>query len=154
MSVWFSLYSQHLETVSGAIRYKDIERIHCWIVCEQDFLFLPLIGEFYFLFLFHVLCHWPEYLRQCGFWDSLGKNTGIGAISFPRGSSQLRDQTHISYVSCSGRQVLYHAPSGKHHPPHPWPQIYFIYLEKQIVLQSIKISSDSHLLFIAWKIFK
>ena len=25
-----------------------------------------------------------------------------------RGSSQPRDQTHISYVSCIGRQVLYH----------------------------------------------
>ena len=25
-----------------------------------------------------------------------------------RGSSRLRDLTHISYVSCFGRQVLYH----------------------------------------------
>ena len=29
------------------------------------------------------------------------------AISSSRGSSQLRDQTHISYVSCIGRWVLY-----------------------------------------------
>ena len=29
------------------------------------------------------------------------------AISFSRGSSQPRDQTHISYGSCTGRQVLY-----------------------------------------------
>ena len=28
-------------------------------------------------------------------------------ISFSRGSSQHRDQTHISYVSCTGRQVPY-----------------------------------------------
>ena len=30
------------------------------------------------------------------------------AISFSRGSSLPRDQTHISYVSCIGRWVLYH----------------------------------------------
>ena len=31
------------------------------------------------------------------------------AISSSRGSSQPRDQTHISYVSCTGRQILYHS---------------------------------------------
>ena len=30
------------------------------------------------------------------------------AMPSPRGSSQPRDQTHISYVSCIGRGVLYH----------------------------------------------
>ena len=30
------------------------------------------------------------------------------AISFSRGSSQPRDQAHISYVSCIVRWVLYH----------------------------------------------
>ena len=30
------------------------------------------------------------------------------AISSSRGSSQPRDRTHISYISCTGRQVLYH----------------------------------------------
>ena len=30
------------------------------------------------------------------------------AISFSRGSSQLRDQTCISCISCIGRQILYH----------------------------------------------
>ena len=30
------------------------------------------------------------------------------AMPFSRGSSQSRDQTHISCVSCTGRQVLYH----------------------------------------------
>ena len=29
------------------------------------------------------------------------------AISFSRGSSQPRDQTWVSYVSCIGRRVLY-----------------------------------------------
>ena len=32
---------------------------------------------------------------------------GFVAISSSRGSSQPRDQTHISYVSCIGRWVLY-----------------------------------------------
>ena len=30
------------------------------------------------------------------------------AISFSRGSSWLRGWTHVSYVSCTGTQVLYH----------------------------------------------
>ena len=30
------------------------------------------------------------------------------AISSSRGSSWPRDQTHVSYISCIGRQVLYH----------------------------------------------
>ena len=30
------------------------------------------------------------------------------AVPSSRGSSPPRDQTHISYVSCIGRQVLYH----------------------------------------------
>ena len=31
------------------------------------------------------------------------------AVSSSRGSSRPRDQTHISYVSCIGRRVLYHS---------------------------------------------
>jgi len=30
------------------------------------------------------------------------------AMPSSKGSSQSRDQTHISYLSCTGRQVLYH----------------------------------------------
>ena len=30
------------------------------------------------------------------------------AMPFPRGSSQPRDWTHVSYISCIGKQVLYH----------------------------------------------
>ena len=39
---------------------------------------------------------------------SPGKNTGVGCRTLLQGSSQPRDQTHISYVSCIGRQVLHH----------------------------------------------
>ena len=36
------------------------------------------------------------------------------AISYSRGSSQPRDQTHVSYISSTGRWVLYHhLPPGK-----------------------------------------
>ena len=31
------------------------------------------------------------------------------ATSYSRGSSRTRDQTHVSYISCMGRQVLYHS---------------------------------------------
>ena len=49
------------------------------------------------------------------------------AMLSSRGSSQPRDQTHISYVSCTGRQVLYHQchlgspdrPSPPANPPSP-----------------------------------
>ena len=41
-------------------------------------------------------------------WDSPGKTTGWVAMSFSRGSCQPRDRTRVFYVSCIGRQVLYH----------------------------------------------
>ena len=41
-------------------------------------------------------------------WDFPGKNTGVGYIPFSRGSSQPRDRTQVSYISCTGRWVLYH----------------------------------------------
>ena len=34
------------------------------------------------------------------------------AISSSRGSSQPRDQTHISCISCTGRSILYHLKTG------------------------------------------
>ena len=37
-----------------------------------------------------------------------GKNIGVGAISFSRGSSRLRDWTRVSCICCIGRQILYH----------------------------------------------
>ena len=33
-------------------------------------------------------------------WDSPGQNTGVGCPTASRGSSQPRDQTGVSYVSC------------------------------------------------------
>ena len=34
------------------------------------------------------------------------------AVPFSRGSSQPRDRTHISYVPCVGRQILYHCTTN------------------------------------------
>ena len=45
-------------------------------------------------------------------WDFPGKNTGMGTISFSRGSSWPRDQIH---VSCIGRQVLFHWSTWEAH---------------------------------------
>ena len=33
------------------------------------------------------------------------------AIWYTRGSSQPKDRTHVSCVSCIGRQILYHCPT-------------------------------------------
>ena len=41
--------------------------------------------------------------------DSPGKNTEWVAISFSTGSFWLRDWTRVSYISCTGRWVLYHS---------------------------------------------
>ena len=35
------------------------------------------------------------------------------AVPFSRGSSRPRDQTHVSYVSCIGRWILYHWAIGQ-----------------------------------------
>ena len=48
-------------------------------------------------------------------------------MPFSRGSSQPRDRTHVSYVSCIGRQILYHGATweaqtycmGEPAPPTP-----------------------------------
>ena len=39
------------------------------------------------------------------------------AISSSRGSSRPRDQTHVSYVSCIGRQVLFPTSAAWEAPP-------------------------------------
>ena len=37
----------------------------------------------------------------------------MGSISFSRGSFRPRDLTHVSYLSCAGKQILYHESPGK-----------------------------------------
>ena len=53
--------------------------------------------------LWAVACQAPlskEFLRQ-EYWGEL-------PFAFSKGSSQLRAWTHVSYISCIGRQILYH----------------------------------------------
>ena len=60
----------------------------------------------------HVLSHvwlsrvWPTRLL-CP-WNFPGKNTGVGCHFLLWGSSRPVDRTHVSCVSCIGRQILYH----------------------------------------------
>ena len=48
---------------------------------------------------------WTEACQVLCPWDFPGKNTGVGAISFSRGTSRSKDRTR---TSCFGRQILYH----------------------------------------------
>ena len=41
-------------------------------------------------------------------WNFPGKNTGVSCHLLLQGSSWPRGWTHISWVSCIGRQILYH----------------------------------------------
>ena len=54
---------------------------------------------------------WPAMLL-CP-WISWARILKWVAISYSRGSSWPRDQTCISYVSCIGRQILYHCTPWK-----------------------------------------
>ena len=71
-------------------------------------------------------------------WNFPGKNIEWISISFSRGSSQPRDQTHISWVSCIGRGILGHCatwevwgsfncgmqtPSCRTWDLGPWPEV-------------------------------
>ena len=59
---------------------------------------------------------WPHGLQPTRLfcpWDFPGKNTGVCCHFLSRGSSQARDQTHISCVSCTGRQIIYHWATGE-----------------------------------------
>ena len=46
-----------------------------------------------------------------------GKNTGVGYHFLLQGSSWPRNQTHISYVSCIGKRILYHCTTYESTPP-------------------------------------
>ena len=100
----------------GDVGRMDLQR--AWRLCTPS---PPLVQCIFFMWLFlshilynqwkrklpsHVWPVWPHGLY--GPWNSPGQNTGVGSLSLLQGSSQPRDQTHISYISCIGRWVLYH----------------------------------------------
>ena len=53
---------------------------------------------------------WPHGLYSP--WNSLGQDTGVGRVSFSRGSSQLRDRTQVSCIA-GGLYQLSHKESPK-----------------------------------------
>ena len=78
-----------------------------------------------------------------------------------RGSSQPRDQTHVSYVSCNSRQVLYHYCHLGSPPAIPHAQFYIAWFFQQIFIVSflIPVSMFGHslegtgvILFFRWSL--
>ena len=66
------------------------------------------------------------------------------AISYSRGSSRPRNQTQVSYLSCIGRQVLYHY----HHPGSqhvPWNLAILTFRERE--------KNPREILSATWNIF-
>ena len=57
------------------------------------------------------------------------------AISSSRGSSQARDQIHVSCVSCTGRWILYHWAARE---AHIYPSIYHMILKSSAYLMYLK----------------
>ena len=50
---------------------------------------------------------WTVAPRLLCSWHYSAKNTGVGSRFLLQGSSLLKDQTHISWVSCIGKWILY-----------------------------------------------
>ena len=99
-----------------------------------------MLSHFSHVQLFETL--WTIVLQVLCPWDSTGKNTGVGYHASSRGASWCRSWTHISYVSCIGRLVLYH----KHH-------LYlFLNHSMNCFLRALQHPrEDNQLRFICWK---
>ena len=109
------LLNHHLFQISN--RFFSIQNIIESIV-TQHLLIEFVIGHF-----IKYLCMCAKLLQSCSTLCNLmdhsppassvhgilqGRILEWVVISSPRGSSWPRDQTHVSYIFCSGRQVLYH----------------------------------------------
>ena len=70
-------------------------------------------------------------------WDPPGKNTGAGCHFLLQGSYQPRDGTHVSCISCTGRQILYHWATWE--VTLPWPQFNPVSLSLSVPLSSTLI---------------
>ena len=82
-------------------------------IMSQTFLRSP---EYVFSHLFTFGSLWPHGLSPIWLlcpWDFPSKNTGVGRISYSRRSSQPRDQTCVSCVSCIGGRLFIPEPPGK-----------------------------------------
>ena len=97
-----------------------------FLLWEELFLNHTLLGKPFFISLLfskeHVCMHTQSLqlcltlcdLMDCNlpgssvYGDSPARIMEWVSISTSRGSSRLKDRTHISYVSCTGRRILYH----------------------------------------------
>ena len=80
------------KTVMSTDLHIVYDYVHtCMVSCIKSCLTLQLHGRF--------LCPW----------DSPVKNTEGGCHFLLQGSYQPRHQTHVSYISCIGRWILYHS---------------------------------------------
>ena len=60
-------------------------------------------------------------------------------ISSSRGSSRPRDQTQVSYISCTGRWVLYHCTIWE--AQNPYGQLKFILIGVTVCFRNVKCIS-------------
>ena len=116
---WASLsapfFQQHLLTCISVPHSDDSHNIFNPPWQQKDYDSLKVHTMLLLLFSRLVM---PGSLRPHGLlparllcpWGFSSKNNGVVAISFSRGSSQLRNGTHIF---CIGRQVLYHWATRK-----------------------------------------
>ena len=65
-------------------------------VCVCVCLIASVVSVFFFFFV----TLWSIASQAICPWDSAGKNTGVGCHASSRGSSEPRDRTHVSYISC------------------------------------------------------
>ena len=116
-------------TLKNMFHFQNIFQIHSKIGQEVQIFLTYLLLIFLF---FYPIFVYAKSLQLCPtLWDPMDCNLpgssvhGIlqarilewVAISFSRGSSQPRDRTCIPYISCIGKQVLYH----QCHPGSPYP---------------------------------
>ena len=77
-------------------------------------------------------------------WGSPGQNTGVGCHPSSRGTSQPRDWTQVSWVSCITRRVLYHVvPPGK--PPLGSETLRFLSLGMIPSVAKVSLYRDKHM---------
>ena len=99
--------------------FCNLEGRLCTLLAQRiGFPIVSLLGK---RILFHCLCAklLQSYLTLCDPIDCNPPGSSVNvilqarilewvAISFSTGSSQCRNQTNVSYISCVGRLVLYH----------------------------------------------
>ena len=80
------------------------------------------LKKYFYIYLNIYVCMQAKLLQSCPtLWHAMDYSSAGSSVHLlewvampcSRGSSWPRDQTHVSYVSCIGRQILPLAPPGK-----------------------------------------